>query len=62
MDLDLEVVGQALSGPGKAAASALNDRAREVEITLPAELDAPGGELPHRRSDERPAAEEVAMS
>ena len=46
--MDLEVVGQALSGLGKAAAPALIARARELEIPLPAELDEPGGELPPR--------------
>ena len=46
--MDLDVVGQALSGLGKAAAPALIARARELEIPLPAELDEPGGELPPR--------------
>ncbi len=46
--LDLGVVGRALSGLGKAAAPALLDRARELGIPLPAELDEPGGELPPR--------------
>jgi hypothetical protein len=46
--MDLEVVGRALSGLGKAAAPALIDRARELGIPLPAELDEPGGELPPR--------------
>jgi phospholipase C len=46
--MDLEVVGQALSTLGKAAAPALIARARELGIPLPAELDEPGGELPPR--------------
>jgi len=46
--MDLDVVGRALSGLGKAAAPALIARARELEIPLPAELDEPGGELPPR--------------
>lgn len=46
--MDLEVVGQALSGLGKAAAPALIGRARELGLPLPPELDEPGGELEPR--------------
>jgi len=46
--MDLGVVGQALSGLGKAAAPALIARARELGIPLPAELDDPGADIPPR--------------
>jgi Phosphoesterase family len=46
--MDLEVVGQALSTLGKAAAPALIARARELGVPLPPELDKPGADIQPR--------------
>jgi len=46
--MDLEVVGQALSTLGKAAAPALIARARELGVTLPSELHKPGADIQPR--------------
>src|SRR5262245_3442773 len=46
--MDLEVVGQALSTLGKAAAPALIARARELGVTLPSELHKPGADIQAR--------------
>jgi phospholipase C len=46
--MDLEIVGQALSGLGKAAAPALIARARELGVPLPAELDDPDADIQPR--------------
>jgi phospholipase C len=44
--MDPAVVSKSLSGLGKAMGHGLIAKARELEATLPAELDDPGGELP----------------
>ena len=43
--MDLEKVGTSLSQLGKAAASGLIAKAKEMGVTLPPELDDPGAEL-----------------
>ena len=43
--MDLEVVGKALSGLGKAVGPGLIAKAREIGVELPAELKDPGAEL-----------------
>ncbi len=46
--MDPEVVGRGLSALGKGLVPAIIARAREMEVTLPAELDDPGTELTPR--------------
>ena len=43
--MDLEVVGKALSTLGKGMGPALIDKAREMGVQLPAELNDPGAAL-----------------